>query len=160
MVALVERNELLLSGIYLPLLEETGHMPTEKYAHAPEILEHCQRIGKQYGLYDNALFHTEVKDLTWFRCDGGEMTPDDWTNPITRCLGLRLAGDAIAGEGRVGPRLFLAGLIDGAAPEAFGTITAATPAEGRAVVDRYRAAGVPMPSEPELPAQAPNAVRH
>jgi cation diffusion facilitator CzcD-associated flavoprotein CzcO len=53
------------SFVYMPLLEETGHMPTEKYAHAPEILEHCQRIGKQFGLYDDALFHTEVKDLTW-----------------------------------------------------------------------------------------------
>jgi cyclohexanone monooxygenase len=53
------------SFVYMPLLEETGHMPTEKYAHAPEILEHCQRIGKQFGLYDNALFHTEVRDLTW-----------------------------------------------------------------------------------------------
>ena len=53
------------SLIYLPLLEETGHMPTEKYAHAPEILEHCERIGKQYGLYDDALFHTEVTDLSW-----------------------------------------------------------------------------------------------
>ena len=53
------------SFVYMPLLEETGHMPTEKYAHAPEILEHCQRIGKQYGLYDHALFHTEVKDLEW-----------------------------------------------------------------------------------------------
>jgi cyclohexanone monooxygenase len=53
------------SFVYMPLLEETGHMPTEKYAHAPEILEHCQRIGKQYGLYDNALFHTEVEDLAW-----------------------------------------------------------------------------------------------
>ena len=40
-------------------------MPTEKYAHAPEILEHSQRIGKQFGLYDNALFHTEVTDLEW-----------------------------------------------------------------------------------------------
>ena len=49
----------------MPLLEETGHMPTEKYAHAPEILEHSQRIGKQFGLYDNALFHTEVTDLEW-----------------------------------------------------------------------------------------------
>ena len=48
------------SLVYMPLLEETGHMPSEKYAHAPEILEHCHRIGKQYGLYDNALFHTEV----------------------------------------------------------------------------------------------------
>jgi cation diffusion facilitator CzcD-associated flavoprotein CzcO len=53
------------SYIYMPLLEETGHMPTEKYAHGPEILEHCQRIGKQYGLYDDALFHTEVKSLEW-----------------------------------------------------------------------------------------------
>ncbi len=53
------------SFIYMPLLEETGHMPTEKYAHAPEILEHCQRIGNQYGLYDNALFHTQVKTLKW-----------------------------------------------------------------------------------------------
>ncbi len=53
------------SMIYMPLLEETGHMPTEKYAHAPEILAQCQRIGTQYGLYDNALFHTEVTDLSW-----------------------------------------------------------------------------------------------
>ena len=53
------------SFVYMPLLEETGHMPTEKYAHAPEILEHCQRIGKQFGLYDNALFHTEVTYLRW-----------------------------------------------------------------------------------------------
>jgi len=53
------------SFVYMPLLEETGHMPSEKYAHAPEILEHCQRIGKHYGLYDNALFHTEVSDLEW-----------------------------------------------------------------------------------------------
>jgi cation diffusion facilitator CzcD-associated flavoprotein CzcO len=53
------------SFVYMPLLEETGHMPTEKYAHAPEILEHCQRIGKHYGLYDDALFHTEVTSLEW-----------------------------------------------------------------------------------------------
>jgi cyclohexanone monooxygenase len=55
------------SLIYLPLLEETGHIPTEKYAHGPEILEHCQRIGKHFGLYDDALFHTEVTDLEWDR---------------------------------------------------------------------------------------------
>ena len=53
------------SFVYMPLLEETGHVPTEKYAHAPEILEHSRRIGDQFGLYDNALFHTEVKDLAW-----------------------------------------------------------------------------------------------
>jgi cation diffusion facilitator CzcD-associated flavoprotein CzcO len=53
------------SMVYMPLLEETGHMPSEKYAHAPEILAHCQRIGKKYGLYDNALFHTQAVSLDW-----------------------------------------------------------------------------------------------
>jgi isoamylase len=38
---------------------------------------------------------SEVKDLSWFRPDGKEMTPEEWTNGLTRCLGLRLAGDAI-----------------------------------------------------------------
>ena len=51
--------------IYLPLLEETGHMPTEKYTHAPEILEHCQRIANHYGLYENACLSTEVTDAKW-----------------------------------------------------------------------------------------------
>jgi cation diffusion facilitator CzcD-associated flavoprotein CzcO len=46
-------------------LEETGHVPSEKYAHAPEILTHCQRIGKKYGLYANALFHTQAVSLDW-----------------------------------------------------------------------------------------------
>ena len=53
------------SMVYMPLLEETGHRPSEKYAHAPEILAHCQRIGRHYRLYDNALFHTQVKELRW-----------------------------------------------------------------------------------------------
>lgn len=53
------------SFVYMPLLEETGHMPTEKYAHAPEILAQCRRIGEQYDLYNGALFHTEVKALEW-----------------------------------------------------------------------------------------------
>ena len=57
------------SMIYMPLLEETGYMPSEKYAHAPEILAHCQRIGRHFGLYDNALFHTEVTDLRWAEAD-------------------------------------------------------------------------------------------
>ena len=53
------------SMVYMPLLEETGHRPSEKYAHAPEILTHCRNIGAHYGLYEKALFHTTVQDLTW-----------------------------------------------------------------------------------------------
>jgi cyclohexanone monooxygenase len=51
--------------IYMPLLEETGHVPSERYAHAPEIRAHCDRIARQYSLYDHALFHTEVTNLSW-----------------------------------------------------------------------------------------------
>jgi cation diffusion facilitator CzcD-associated flavoprotein CzcO len=51
--------------IYMPLLEETGHMPSERYVHAPEILAHCERIAAQYDLHRGALFHTEVTDLEW-----------------------------------------------------------------------------------------------
>jgi cation diffusion facilitator CzcD-associated flavoprotein CzcO len=53
------------SMVYMPLLEETGHIPTEKYAHAPEILEHSRRIGRHFDLYDNALLSTEVTEVTW-----------------------------------------------------------------------------------------------
>jgi cyclohexanone monooxygenase len=53
------------SYIYLPLLEETGYIPTEKYAKAAEIFEHCQRIGKQFDLYRGALFQTLVTDTAW-----------------------------------------------------------------------------------------------
>ncbi len=55
--------------VYVPLLEETGHMPSEKYVHAPEILAHCQRIGKHYQLYDQALFHTQVQSVSWIEAN-------------------------------------------------------------------------------------------
>ena len=53
------------SFVYLPLLEETGYMPSEKYTHGPEILAHCRRIAEHYGLYDSAVLSTVVTDLTW-----------------------------------------------------------------------------------------------
>jgi cation diffusion facilitator CzcD-associated flavoprotein CzcO len=51
--------------VYLPLLEETGHRPTQKYVFAPEIFGHARRIAEQYGLYGNALFSTQVTSLEW-----------------------------------------------------------------------------------------------
>ncbi|MDP9364751.1 MAG: glycogen debranching protein GlgX [Chloroflexota bacterium] len=38
---------------------------------------------------------SEVKDLTWFHADGGEMTDAEWSDASLSALGLRLAGDAI-----------------------------------------------------------------
>ena len=51
--------------IYLPLLEEIGYIPTAKYAHAPEILEHSRNIARHYDLYRRACLSTEVTGLQW-----------------------------------------------------------------------------------------------
>ena len=53
------------SYIYFPLLEETGYMPVERYSKAEEIRRHCRRIAEHYGLYDRALFSTQVTALDW-----------------------------------------------------------------------------------------------
>ena len=53
------------SYTYLPLLEETGYMPSEKYATGREILEHAQRIGRHYDLYEDVCFSTKVKEIRW-----------------------------------------------------------------------------------------------
>src|SRR5579859_1063309 len=53
------------SYIYLPLLEETNYIPKEKYAFAPEIREHAQRIGRTFDLYPLACFQTEIRELRW-----------------------------------------------------------------------------------------------
>jgi cation diffusion facilitator CzcD-associated flavoprotein CzcO len=53
------------SYIYLPLLEETGYMPKEKYTRAPEILEHSRRIARHFGLYEKALLGTGVTAMKW-----------------------------------------------------------------------------------------------
>jgi isoamylase len=38
---------------------------------------------------------SDVKDLTWLRPDGKEMTDADWESHGLRCLGLQMAGDAL-----------------------------------------------------------------
>jgi len=53
------------SYCYLPLIEELGYMPKEKYSFAPEIYEHSRRIAEHYKLYDNACFQTRVTELRW-----------------------------------------------------------------------------------------------
>jgi len=53
------------SYIYLPLLEETGYIPKEKYSFQPEIFEHAQRIGKHFHLYEKACFQTQVTEARW-----------------------------------------------------------------------------------------------
>src|SRR6476659_4518445 len=50
---------------YIPFLEELNFIPSKKFADGAEIFEHCRNIGKHFGLYDGALFSTQVRDLRW-----------------------------------------------------------------------------------------------
>ena len=53
------------SYIYLPFLEETGYMPTERYVRGSEIFAYCQLLGRHFGLYDKALFQTAITGMRW-----------------------------------------------------------------------------------------------
>ncbi|GAA1450049.1 NAD(P)/FAD-dependent oxidoreductase [Mycobacterium cookii] len=53
------------SHIYMPLLDETGYVPSKRYADGDEIFEHAQRIGRHFDLYRTALFQTTVIATEW-----------------------------------------------------------------------------------------------
>ena len=55
---------------YLPLLEETGYVPTMKFASGFEILEYCQRLADKFGFYEHCLFHTTVERTDWDEASG------------------------------------------------------------------------------------------
>jgi cation diffusion facilitator CzcD-associated flavoprotein CzcO len=50
---------------YLPLLEETGFIPSKKFADGWEIQQYCRLIAEKHGFYDKGLFHTRVTSLRW-----------------------------------------------------------------------------------------------
>ncbi len=53
------------SYTYLPLLEEVGYVPKEKYSYGKEILDHSQAIAREYDLYRDVCFQTRVEELRW-----------------------------------------------------------------------------------------------
>jgi isoamylase len=55
--------------------------------------------------YGRKIRGSEVKDLTWLRPDGQEMSEEDWSNSETRCFGLRIAGNAIDENDQRGNRV-------------------------------------------------------
>lgn len=51
--------------IYLPLLEETGTVPSAKYVPAHEIFAHARRIATTFDLYEHSLLSTGVTGVRW-----------------------------------------------------------------------------------------------
>jgi cyclohexanone monooxygenase len=50
---------------YIPMLEELNFMPSKKFSDGAEVYEHCRRIAKHFGLYDDALLSTQVRTARW-----------------------------------------------------------------------------------------------
>jgi len=53
------------SYVYMPMLEETGFMPTERYSSASEIFEYSKLLARTFDLYPRALFQTDVTGAAW-----------------------------------------------------------------------------------------------
>jgi hypothetical protein len=53
------------SYVYMPLPEELGYVPTEKYAKGDEIFAHCRRIAEHYDLYRDICLQTEANEIRW-----------------------------------------------------------------------------------------------
>ncbi|KAF4955425.1 hypothetical protein FSARC_11857 [Fusarium sarcochroum] len=69
------------SYIYLPLLQETGYIPTHKYAPGQEVRQHAERIASKWKLNDKTLFRSDVKSVEWD--DHGQL----WTIKLTQRRG-------------------------------------------------------------------------
>jgi imidazolonepropionase-like amidohydrolase len=92
------------------------------------------------GLWDN---HAHLHQIEWIPTylAAGVTSVRDMGSEWPLLVAMR---NAIR-EGRVqGPDLYFAGLVDGPGPEGFGEFSAATPAEGRAIVRRYHTLGFEM----------------
>jgi cation diffusion facilitator CzcD-associated flavoprotein CzcO len=53
------------SYVYIPMIEETGSFPSEKYSRGSEILNHLLGIARKYDLYRNACLQTGITALKW-----------------------------------------------------------------------------------------------
>ena len=51
--------------VYLPLLEESGTVPSMKYVFAPEIHAHAERMAERWDLHRRCLLSTQVSGLEW-----------------------------------------------------------------------------------------------
>ena len=91
------------------------------------------------GLWD---MHAHVGQAEWGPAylAEGVTTIRDMGGYMGILIALRDAWNPRGGLSGIGPRLLTAGLIDGPGPDAFGSVTAATPEEGRDAVRAYRRA--------------------
>ncbi|EKG09650.1 Pyridine nucleotide-disulfide oxidoreductase [Macrophomina phaseolina MS6] len=69
------------SYIYLPLLEESGFIPTHKYSYGSEIRANAEHIAEKWGFSHRAMFSTTVDSERWDEGKG------QWTVTMTQNRG-------------------------------------------------------------------------
>ena len=60
----------VVSYDYLPLLDETGYVPSRHYAGGEEIYAYCKSIAERYDLYELGVFQTTVTSTVWNEDEG------------------------------------------------------------------------------------------
>jgi cation diffusion facilitator CzcD-associated flavoprotein CzcO len=53
------------SYCYLPLLEETGYVPKNRYAYGEEIRNYANLVAKKWGIANSAVFQTRATKMVW-----------------------------------------------------------------------------------------------
>ncbi len=77
-------------------IDETKRNLLEFTRFLTKIFREHPVFRRRHFFHGREILGSEEKDLTWLRSDGNEMNLDDWKDPEIRCIGMRLAGDAIA----------------------------------------------------------------
>lgn len=53
------------SYIYMPLLDETGYVPRQKYSGQPELQSYLRHLADTFDVTPRALFNTKAESFTW-----------------------------------------------------------------------------------------------
>jgi imidazolonepropionase-like amidohydrolase len=110
-----------------------GSVPIPANAHVID----ARGLTMAPGLWD---MHAHAANIEWLPAylAAGVTTFRDMGGEQPYLIAIR---NVVASGLGLGPRVLLAGLVDGDGPGGFGNTIAATPEQGRAIVDRYKAAG-------------------
>jgi cation diffusion facilitator CzcD-associated flavoprotein CzcO len=87
------------SYVYIPLLEELGYIPKDKYAKGAEIFAHCRRIAEHYDLYRDACLQTDVREICW------DASISRWIIRTDRCDVMRARFVSMANGYQAKPKL-------------------------------------------------------
>lgn len=67
------------SSCYMPLLEETGYIPKNRYAYGPELRNYAELLASRWNLQGRAVWRATVRSATW------DDEKSEWVLQIQKC---------------------------------------------------------------------------